>query len=86
MMKRAVLSGIVMMVLVGICPFAQATDSAEGKNWEFNLAPFYLWAVTLDGDVTMKRQTAPVKLDFGDIFVDLAKAKRSECLSPDTIV
>ncbi|MBW1790515.1 MAG: hypothetical protein JRK53_28585, partial [Deltaproteobacteria bacterium] len=67
-MKKAIIVGTILMVMVGICPSAQAVDSADTKNWEFNLAPFYLWAVSLSGDVTMKGQTNPVTVDFGDIF------------------
>ncbi|MBW1820057.1 MAG: hypothetical protein JRJ60_23200, partial [Deltaproteobacteria bacterium] len=73
-MKKAIIVGTILMVMVGICPSAQAVDSADTKNWEFNLAPFYLWAVSLSGDVTMKGQTNPVTVDFGDIFDNLEAA------------
>lgn len=74
MINKATIARIVLTVMVGICPLAQAADSTDTKNWEFNLAPFYLWAVTLDGDVTLKGQTNSVKLDFGDIFDNLGAA------------
>jgi hypothetical protein len=45
-------------------------ESKEG-NWEFNLAPFYLWAVSIDGDVEIGPQGNNVSLDFGDIFDNL---------------
>jgi hypothetical protein len=47
-----------VMILSGIIMFAPAALSAQDtlpkeKNWEFNLAPFYLWAVNMDGDMTV---------------------------------
>jgi hypothetical protein len=50
---------------------AYAEDSSDEKAWEFTLAPFYVWAVNLEGDVGMKGVVAPLKLDFGDIFDSL---------------
>jgi len=47
-----------------------AAESQE-KDWEFNLAPLYLWAVSITGDVAVKGRTSSVDLDFGDIFDNL---------------
>jgi len=43
----------------------------EEKNWEFNLAPFYLWGVTMDGDVTSGTNTVPVEIPFSDLADNL---------------
>lgn len=50
---------------------AQAEDNSSEGNWEFALAPFYLWAVSLDGDVVVGPQGGSVSMDFGDIFDNL---------------
>jgi hypothetical protein len=47
------------------------TAESPEKNWEFDLAPLYLWAANISGDVTVKGQTNPVDLEFGDIFDSL---------------
>jgi hypothetical protein len=48
----------------------EACAEEEG-NWRFDLAPMYLWAANLDGDVVLRRKEASVKLDFNDIFDNL---------------
>ena len=81
MEKRNVLSmamatTAMLMVLIVSTPAAiGGKSSAEApKNWEFNLAPFYIWGVTLDGDVTVGTNTVPVKLPFSDITDNLEAA------------
>ena len=56
----------VIMMLTPAVSSAQDTTPKE-KNWEFNLAPFYLWAVNLDGDLTVMRNTVPLQADFKEI-------------------
>jgi hypothetical protein len=34
------------------------SDTATSKDWEFNLAPFYLWAVSMEGEQTVGSNTA----------------------------
>lgn len=46
-------------------------NADEDKNWEFELAPFYLWAVHMDGDLTTMGNTSQLKLDFGEILDNL---------------
>ena len=40
---------------------ATATD-----EWEFSLAPLFLWGVSIEGDATIDGKTAPLDLDFQD--------------------
>ncbi len=61
-----------IIVLLMLCSFAYAADETDQGDWEFSLAPLYLWAVSLEGEVTMRDQTAPLELAFGDIFDNLA--------------
>jgi len=45
--------------------------SQEENNWEFNLAPLYLWAIKIDGDMGIRGQTAQVGVEFSDIWDNL---------------
>jgi hypothetical protein len=67
-MCKTIAVSLVMLLLVLLSPKAYAEDTSKTKNWDFQLAPFYLWAVNVEGDVTVRRATAPIDLDFGDIF------------------
>ena len=42
------------------------SDTSTAKNWEFSLAPMYLWAASVDGDMTVKG----VKVDVNESFSD----------------
>ena len=55
----------------GLNHTVQAEEGSGKSDWEFALAPFYLWAVSLDGDVAIGAQDSSVSLDFGDIFDNL---------------
>jgi hypothetical protein len=61
-------ASIIVLALLFICPLAYAEESSDTKAWDFQLVPFYLWAVNMEGDVTVKGTTTPLKLDFGEIF------------------
>ena len=63
-----ILSGMVMFTPTALN--AQDTLPKE-KNWEFNLAPFYLWAVSIDGDLTTMGNNQQLKADFNDIASNL---------------
>ena len=67
-------------MFVGLSLLIMAT-SAHGKeeqpvskDWEFNLAPMYLWAVNLSGDAVVKGKGGSIELDFNDIFDNLEAA------------
>ena len=48
------------------------TNKAYGsENWDFNLAPLYLWGVSINGEQTVKGVTVDMDVPFGDIFKDL---------------
>ena len=42
--------------------------SQEESDWEFNLAPLYLWAISIDGDMGIRGRTASVGVDFGTVW------------------
>ena len=45
----------------------------EDNNWDFELAPLYLWAVNIEGDTGIRGQTASTKVDFSDIYHNLER-------------
>ena len=55
--RNIIVSIFTVMILSGMVMFTPAALNAQDtvskeKNWDFNLAPFYLWAVSVDGDLT----------------------------------
>lgn len=62
---------LAIVVLFGSSAWAE-DSTAEG--WNFDLAPLYLWALSLDGEMAVKGQYTPVDIGFGDILdqVDFA--------------
>ncbi len=77
MNKRNIIATIfTVMILSGIVLFIPATLSAQDtmskeKNWDFNLAPFYLWAVSIDADLTAMGNNQQLKADFSEIASSL---------------
>ena len=64
----------ILFVGLGLIGPLQAEETTGDGNWDFTLAPVYLWAVSLDGDVAFGQQENSVSLDFGDIFDNLEAA------------
>ncbi len=70
-MRRILATGIIMVVIGLVCPMAYGEESNSNSDWEFNLAPMYLWAVSIDGDQTVKGTKVDLDISFSDIFDDL---------------
>lgn len=45
--------------------------SQEGKDWNFELAPLYLWAISIDGDIGIRGRTASADITFEDVWDNL---------------
>lgn len=45
--------------------------SEEKDNWQFELAPFYLWAINIDGDFGLRGKTTSTNIDFNDVWGNL---------------
>ncbi len=58
-----------MVLFIFTSPYA--ADTSEYGDWKFNLAPFYLWAVSMDGDMTVMGKTVPLEVGFSDIASSL---------------
>lgn len=48
-----------------------AAQSQEENNWDFELAPLYLWAINISGDIGIKGRTASAEVEFSDIWDNL---------------
>lgn len=74
---RIVMIGILATIFFGgIVVFTPLSVQAQDplpkdKNWEFNLAPLYLWAISMDGNMTVKGLSQPLDVDFGQITDNL---------------
>jgi hypothetical protein len=51
--------------------FPAGARSQEESNWQFNLAPLYLWAISIDGDLGIRGRTANASIDFSDVWDNL---------------
>ena len=74
MKKTVAIIGVFLMVSLCGIAVSIADENKDTTNWEFNLAPFYLWGVTIDGDVTIGTQTVPVEIPFDDVVDNLDAA------------
>jgi len=72
-LKNALLGSALLssMLFAGgdIVPVEPLVETAveETKTWEFNLAPFYLWAMGMDGQATIGENISQVDVDFDQI-------------------
>lgn len=74
--SMAMATTAMLMALIVSTPAAMGGESSTeaSKSWEFNLAPFYIWGVAIDGDVTTGTNTVPVEVPFSDITDNLEAA------------
>ncbi len=72
-LKKLLLGSAVLssMLFAGgdIAPVEEMVETAveETKTWEFNLAPFYLWAMGMDGQATIGENISQIDVDFDQI-------------------
>lgn len=69
---KAMFMGLVLLIM---STFAYGKDDPVASgDWDFTLAPLYLWAVKMDGNMTVRGRTQSLKLDFDEIFDKLEAA------------
>lgn len=56
-------------IVILICSPALAQETS--KDWQFDLAPLYLWGISIDGTQTVKGQEVDLEAGFSDIFNNL---------------
>jgi hypothetical protein len=70
-MKRILAAATIALVMGLICSLAYGEEANSNDNWEFGLAPMYLWAVSINGDQTVKGIDVDLDIPFSDIFDNL---------------
>lgn len=60
---------VLLMLILLLLPVYGAAE--EQSDWEFSLAPLYLWAISIDGDLGVRGRTADASLDFSQIWDNL---------------
>jgi len=70
-MKRIFISAVLVGLLVLSGSAALAEEKAKDKNWDFSLAPLYIWMVNMDGDLGIGRIDTGASIPFEDIFDNL---------------
>jgi len=70
-MKRIFMSALVVGILVLSGSAALAEEKARDKNWDFSLAPLYIWMVDMEGDIGIGPVDTGVSVPFSDIFDNL---------------
>jgi hypothetical protein len=67
--KRAIFAAGFVAILAPQPALAQTSD-----QWQITVAPLYLWATKIDGELTAGSTTVPVFLNFADAFDNLGGA------------
>jgi hypothetical protein len=70
-MKKIALSVLLGIFLVLGASTAFAGETQKESNWDFSLAPLYLWAVNMDGEMGIGPVNTGLSVDFGTIFDNL---------------
>jgi hypothetical protein len=70
-MKKIFLSVLLGIFLVLGASAAFAGETPKESNWDFNLAPLYVWMVDMEGDMGIGPVGGAPDLDFGTIFDNL---------------
>jgi len=69
--KILILLVMVVFILPGaFAPSVAAEEKPAESGWEFNVAP-YMWAISMDGNLTVRGLEADVDVSFNDIWDEL---------------
>jgi len=68
--KVLVLLVIVAFMLAAFAPSVAAEEKPAESAWEFHIAP-YMWAISMNGNATVKGLEADVDVSFSDIWDEL---------------
>jgi hypothetical protein len=62
---------VLCVILPALPELARGAEAEEGP-WSYDIAPYYLWGVGLDGTVTVMGTPSDVDISFGDLADDLS--------------
>lgn len=71
MKRKCLVFTAAFLAAVFLCTPAFAAGDKGDDAWHFDLAPFYLWAANIDGDVGVGPVDQQVDASFGDILDNL---------------
>lgn len=60
---------LITLVTIGLC--AAPISAQESDEWEFRIAPLYLWAVSMEGSMTVMYEEVPFEVKFADAAENL---------------
>ena len=67
-MKKTIFALIFSIFFLFLISPAYSQDASGENDWSFDLAPLYLWGISISGDMTVKGNDSSVDADFSDIF------------------
>lgn len=70
---RKILAAVMLVLMIGlVCPMAygEGPNKTDSDEWQFSITP-YLWAVGLNGEMTVKGVDSDVDENFSDILSNL---------------
>jgi hypothetical protein len=70
-MKKIIIAVLAATMLACFSASAFAGETPKEGNWDFNLAPLYLWMVDMEGDLGIGLVDTGVNVPFSDIFDNL---------------
>jgi len=62
--------GVLLTVALGVN--GALADEKRPGEWEYEVAPLYLWGISIDGTSRLGPVTAPLDIDFNDAVSDLS--------------
>ena len=72
--KVVLIATIALLVASSSIALAQSNDDQDVSNngeWEFALAPLFLWGMGISGEATIGPATAPLDIEFSDVWENL---------------
>ena len=70
-LKKVISTAFMVLMFACFSASALAEERAKEGNWDFNLAPLYIWMVNMEGDFGIAKADLPVDVDFGTLFDNL---------------
>ncbi|MDB4442668.1 hypothetical protein N9219_04545 [bacterium] len=70
---RKILAAVMLVLVIGlVCPMAygEGPNKTDSDEWQFSITP-YLWAIGMNGDMTVKGVDSEVDENFSDILSNL---------------
>ncbi len=70
-MRKILEVSIIVLVIALVSTMADGEEPNSNDNWDFSLAPMYLWAVSINGDQTVNGVEVDLDVPFSEIFDNL---------------